>query len=253
MVSKSGIAIAAMELTTGRVAVEILKQTRLTSDLPSNIRLLDVASGGAVVTSKFVALNGEGLQHCNWRARCLDFDDKMTDTAIAKPELQTTNVEIKKGDIQTLPYSDGEFTHAVWNFGPQTIKGDSIKALTEIHRTLQPGGTLAFSVWIRPGWQESIESIKPDFEKPPPLLAWTDPTEIQTKLEKVGFRWERSVPFEFETDEKDADQYLENLFFLLPLSTEFKQEYSDYVKAVVQREGRWQLTWKASIVVAVKE
>ncbi|KAI8585714.1 S-adenosyl-L-methionine-dependent methyltransferase [Geranomyces variabilis] len=255
MTSKGAAAIAAMEFTTGRVAAELLKQTRLTSQdhLPPKVRLLDVASGGAVVTSKFVTLNGDGLRHCDWTAKCLDFDDKMTETALAKQELQVANVDIRKGDIQTLPYADGEFTHALWNFGPQTIKGDSAKALAEIHRSLAPGGTLAFSVWIRPGWQADIESIKPDFDKPPPLRTWTDPFEIQTKLEKAGFRFERIAPFEFETDEKDAEQYLENLFFLLPMSTEFKQEYSDHVKEVVSREGRWRLTWKASIIVAVKE
>ncbi|KAI8817018.1 S-adenosyl-L-methionine-dependent methyltransferase [Fimicolochytrium jonesii] len=254
MPSKSSTAIAAMEFTTGRVAVGVLEQAHLiNSTLPPTVRFLDVASGGGVVTSKFISLNGaHGLENCDWHAKCLDYDDKMTETALAKPELQAGNVEIKKGDIQTLPYSDGEFTHAVWNFGPQTIKGDSIKAFTEIHRTLQSGGTLAFSVWTKPGWQTSIESIKPDFQKPPPLHAWTDPTEIHTKLENIGFHSVQIVAFQFDTEEKDADEYLENLFFLLPMSAEFKQEYSDHVREVVRREGNWKLTWKANIVVAIK-
>jgi len=60
-------------------------------------------------------------------------------------------VEIKQGDLTSLPFPDGSFdaavsAHAIDHLGPGKQKG-----LAEMRRVLKPGGKFLFVAWV-PGW-----------------------------------------------------------------------------------------------------
>ncbi len=59
---------------------------------------------------------------------------------------RTPAIEWRKGEAESLPYPDARFDAVVSQFGLMFFP-DRVRALTEMCRTLKPGGRLALAVW----------------------------------------------------------------------------------------------------------
>ena len=160
---------------------------RLASRSPG--RVLEVAAGTGVVTRALASVLPE-------RASIVatDLNQPMLDRASA---LGTTRpVEWRQADAMQLPFQDGTFDAVVCQFGVMFFP-DKVKALSEAHRVLRPGGVLVFNVWDRIEENEFADTVTAALtslfpEDPPRFLARTphgyhEPTTVEEDLVRGGF------------------------------------------------------------------
>ena len=102
--------------------------------------VLDLGSGAG--NDCFVARSIVGK---SGRVTGIDFSDDMLKKANENAKkLGYTNVDFVKGDIEQMPFPDGQFDVIVSNCVLNLVP-DKVKAFTEIHRVLIPGGHFCVS------------------------------------------------------------------------------------------------------------
>jgi ubiquinone/menaquinone biosynthesis C-methylase UbiE len=137
-------------------------------------QVLDVGFGGGLmlgwlimrVTQGFVA----GIEISEAMLKRVGFD--------FRDAIQQGKLEIKRGDVSAIPYSDGRFnkvcTINTLHFWPQPEAG-----LREIHRVLAPGGL--FVLAVRPkGYLQRIRFTQYGF-------AAFEESQLKAMLESAGF------------------------------------------------------------------
>lgn len=100
-------------------------------------RVLDAACGTGVVARRVVPLVGRA-----GRTVGLDFDPAM----IAMAARLAPEIEWRQGDLQSLPFADGEFDLVLCQQGLQFLR-DRDAGLKQMLRVLRPGGRVALAVW----------------------------------------------------------------------------------------------------------
>jgi ubiquinone/menaquinone biosynthesis C-methylase UbiE len=177
--------------------VKAAKLDQISDD--EDLVVLDLACGTGIVSKSLTdVLNDK--QKANLDLTCADFADSMVD--FAGPRVQTFGVKsaqaVKADAIDTKLPGD-KFSHILLNFGPM-IYTDGQAGFRELHRLLQPNGTLAMSSWKNIGW---IDDVQAAFASDPeiPQLAyedfrkvlnqggvWDDPAWIKENVEKANFQ-----------------------------------------------------------------
>ena len=116
----------------------------------------------------------------------VDRSDAMLATAAARLE-DASNAEVRLGELEALPLEDGELDLAILALVLHYVV-DPPAVLTEIRRTLAPGGRLVLLDMRRhergPGFSEAMGHVWPGFEAER-IAAW---------LTDAGFRTPRVVP-----------------------------------------------------------
>lgn len=111
-------------------------------DLPSRMNILDAGCGTGAIT-RDMALQSKG------KVTGLDIDSKKLD--IAKGHLKDLdNVELVEGDMQDLPFGDGEFDLIIFHIVLLYVK-DKQRAVDECARVCNKGGLV-------------VASLEPDYE-----------------------------------------------------------------------------------------
>jgi SAM-dependent methyltransferase len=90
------------------------------------------------------------------------------------------------GDVEELPYKDGEFDVVVSQFGHMFAPRPEI-AVREMLRVLKPGGTIAFSTWPPELLVGRMFAMNGRYAPPPPPGAspphqWGDPNIVRDRL-----------------------------------------------------------------------
>ncbi|OAP55406.1 hypothetical protein AYL99_10379 [Fonsecaea erecta] len=175
----------AAEKMTGHFAGLLIKQIKL-EEVPDDTELivLDQACGTGVVSERLVsALNNN--QKANLDLTCADFSDTMID--FVGPRVRTLGVkcaQVIKADAMDTKLPSNKFTHVLLNFGPMIFSNWKV-GMAELHRILQPGGTLAMSSWKSLGWYDDVrDSFATDPEIPP----WP-PSGVLCDLINSGGGW----------------------------------------------------------------
>ncbi|KAJ5805104.1 hypothetical protein N7474_010991 [Penicillium riverlandense] len=143
------------ERITGTFARSLVDQSRIlteSSTAPDRpLVVLDNACGTGVVSS--ILHHGLDEQaRKQWTLTCGDISELMLKYTRARAEEEGwLNVEVKSVDAQDTGLPSGQFTHMFTAFAFMALP-QSQAALDESLRILQPGGTIAFSTWIEPGW-----------------------------------------------------------------------------------------------------
>jgi SAM-dependent methyltransferase len=152
----------------GEQAIELM-------EIPSNAQVLDVGCGSGWATRLMAEKASSG------RVVGIDISDEMI--ALARETSKPfSNVELKVASAESLPFQDGEFSHA---FSMESLYyyADVLVALKEIKRVLKPGGVFVTVVDLyeenRPSHQW-IEQLK----VPVHLLSIQD---YRSLLERAGF------------------------------------------------------------------
>lgn len=101
-------------------------------------RVLDVACGTGVVA---VTAAQTGA-----RVRGLDLAPALLERARHNAQVAGVDVEFVEGDVEALPYADGEFDFVLSQFGHMFGPRPEL-AIGEMLRVLKPGGRIAFSTW----------------------------------------------------------------------------------------------------------
>ncbi len=123
--------------------------------LPGNLRWLDVGCGTGVLMELI-------LQRC--APRTISAIDPSTDQIeYAKSRLWAESIDCQVADAKDLPFDDNSFDAAVMALVIAFV-GDQQRAIKEMRRVVQPGGTIATYIWDIPGgghFQQPIrEAIK---------------------------------------------------------------------------------------------
>jgi len=107
-----------------------------TTDLKN---VLELACGTGSVTRQLLA-------RLPLAARLIATDLQPDMLDVAKRHQSASNMTWDTVDMTSIPYEDNRFDLIVCQFGLMLVP-DKLKALTEMHRVLRPGGRLLFSVW----------------------------------------------------------------------------------------------------------
>jgi len=151
--------------------------------------VLETAAGTGVVTRAVSSRLPKSA-----RITATDLNEPML--AHAKARLDDPRVEWKQADALALPFEDRSFDAVLCQFGAMFFP-DKVRAYTEAHRVLAPGGRFIFNVWDRIGENEfadvvtrALATMFPD--DPPKFLARTphgyhDVERILGELCEAGF------------------------------------------------------------------
>lgn len=163
-----------LEVWTTPPAAELVRFARVAAGQ----KVLDVGCGTGVVavTAARAGATVSGL----------DLTPELLVRARENSELAKVNVAYREGDVEELPYSDGEFDVVLSQFGHMFAPRPKL-AIGEMLRVLRPGGTIAFSTWPPELALGRIFTLVASFLPPPPAGAsppteWGDPTIVRERL-----------------------------------------------------------------------
>ena len=149
----------------------------------SGMRVLNLACGPGLVA-------GEAAER-EARPIGLDFSSAM----IALARANYPAIGCAEGDAEALPFADRSFEAVVANFGLHHVPRP-IRALSEIHRVLRPGGRAGFTAWAAPtenmAWQLLFDAIAAHgdmaaVKTPPSGGGLQQPGDLLRLLDAAGF------------------------------------------------------------------
>jgi SAM-dependent methyltransferase len=151
------------------------------------MRVLDAGCGTGVVAITAARLGAI--------VSALDLTPQLLDRARENARLAQVQVDWHEGDVEKLPFQDGEFDAVLSQFAHMFAPRPEV-ATAELLRVLKPGGVLAFSTWPpeflvgKTGALTGRYLPLPDGIAPP--ILWGDPKVIEQRLgsavEKISFR-----------------------------------------------------------------
>lgn len=147
------------------------------AEIRAGQRVLDVACGTGVVAITAARL-GAVVQG-------LDLSPVLLRRAEANASIAGVNVGLSEGDLESLPFHDGEFDVVVSQFGHMFAPRPSV-ATSEMLRVLKPGGTLAFSTWPPEMFMGRMFHLVNQYLPPPvgvpPTTDWGTPETVRERL-----------------------------------------------------------------------
>ncbi len=163
--------------------------------------ILDVATGTADFAIESLSINPEKVVGVDISKGMLEYGQKKLD----KMGLQD-RIELKLGDSEKLPFSDGQFDAVIVAFGVRNFENLE-KGLSDIYRVLKKNGTLVVLEFSQPesfpfkqGYNFYFKNILPAVGKmvskdssaytylPESVQAFPYGEAFTNKLEKVGFK-----------------------------------------------------------------
>ncbi len=163
--------------------------------------ILDVATGTADFAIESLSINPEKVVGVDISKGMLEYGQKKLD----KMGLQD-RIELKLGDSEKLPFSDGQFDAVIVAFGVRNFENLE-KGLSDIYRVLKKNGTLVVLEFSQPesfpfkqGYNFYFKNILPAVGKmvskdssaytylPESVQAFPYGKAFTNKLEKVGFK-----------------------------------------------------------------
>ncbi len=158
-------------------------------DAGSVFRVLEIAAGTGVVTRALAATLPESVSIV-----ATDLNEAMLEHAISIGTKRP--VEWRQADVMDLPFPDTSFDAVICQFGVMFFP-DKVRAFSEVHRVLRPGGQFVFNAWDRIEENEFVDTVTmalasmfPD--NPPRFHArvphgYHDPAAIERDLAAAGF------------------------------------------------------------------
>ncbi|RVD84821.1 uncharacterized protein DFL_003160 [Arthrobotrys flagrans] len=151
----------------------------------------DNACGPAVATSEIL---NQGITPPP-QIFATDYAQGMIDITNSYKERRAWDtVTVQQMDGQALSFEDEKFTHSISSLGVFLFP-DEKKGLSEMYRTLKPGGWIGVSSWKDVRWPTAAiaayEKLFPDAKEPmilPVPKNWMDPENCERNLLQAGFR-----------------------------------------------------------------
>lgn len=140
--------------------------------------VLDVACGTGVV-SVTAARRGA-------KVRGLDLSPVLLEEAKKNAAIAGVSIDFREGDVEALPYQDGEFDVVLSQFGHMFAPRPDV-AIREMVRVLKPGGRIAFSTWPPELMIGLCFATLGKYLPPPPAGVapppqWGDPNVVRQRL-----------------------------------------------------------------------
>jgi SAM-dependent methyltransferase len=165
---------APLEIFTIPPAARLVKHARIA---PGQ-RVLDVACGTGVV-----AITAARKGAC---VSGLDLTPELLTRARENAAIAGADVDFHEGDVEHLPFKDGEFDVVTSQYGHMFAPRPDV-AIAEMLRVLKPGGTIAFSTWPPELFIGRMFALVASFMPPPPTGVspaplWGDPNIVRERL-----------------------------------------------------------------------
>lgn len=146
--------------------------------IASGMRVLDVACGTGVVAITAARLGAV--------VTALDLTPELLERAKHNASLAKVKVEWHEGDVESLPFGDGEFDAVLSQFGHIFAPRPEV-AVSEMLRVLKSGGTIAFSTWPPEFLVGQTGALAARYSPPPPAgvappMLWGDPKIVEQRL-----------------------------------------------------------------------
>ncbi|WP_431966268.1 class I SAM-dependent methyltransferase [Nocardia sp. bgisy134] len=157
------------------------------ADLPADAHVIDVAAGPGTLSLPAAARVG--------RVQAVDFAEHMLERLRnAARDAGITNVDVRVGDGQALPFDDDSFDAGFSMFGLMFFP-DRIKGFAELFRVLRPGGVAVVSSWAPVAESPLMRMMfgalaagDPAIQEPQPnFLSLENPEVFATELRGAGF------------------------------------------------------------------
>ncbi|KAJ5554933.1 hypothetical protein N7461_003403 [Penicillium sp. DV-2018c] len=267
------------EIVTRTFAESLVDQSKICTESKANpdqpLVILDNACGTGVVSSVLNIKVNETAKK-RWKLTCGDIAPAVL--AYTEQRMQEegwVNAETKVLDAQKPDLPSDSYTHIFSSFVYMALP-ESIRALDETVRMLQPGGTIAFSTWIEPGWvsvaRRAIESMPgnlpfPKVEKVVTGMSdghWNSESWIKAQLEERGLQ-EINVCVEKDRLTLTPSIFLEMTMLILPImltsvwTEEQRKKNADNVRPALERylkntfgDGDIETEWVAILSTARK-
>lgn len=146
-------------------------------------RVLDVACGPGTLTL-LAAEAGRSVSS-------IDFSPQMVRNLKRRLNGAQQGADVREGDGQALPWSDGEFDGAFSMFGLMFFP-DRAKGFSELYRVLKPGGGAVVSSWAPPegalgSMMAAVREALPEVSVGTGKVPLGDPLELATEMSGAGF------------------------------------------------------------------
>lgn len=125
---------APLEALTTPVAARLVKWANLRTDQ----NVLDVGCGTGVVAITAARLGAQ--------VHAVDLTPELLERARENADIADVKVDFREGDVEALPFRDGEFDVVLSQFGHMFAPRPNV-AIGEMLRVLKTGGTIAFATW----------------------------------------------------------------------------------------------------------
>lgn len=146
--------------------------------IAAGMKVLDVACGTGVVAITAARLGAV--------VTALDLTPELLQRAKENGRLAKVQVEWHEGDVESLPFGDGQFDAVLSQFGHIFAPQPEV-AVSEMLRVLKPGGTIAFSTWPPECLVGQTGALAARYSPPPPAgvappMLWGDPKIVEQRL-----------------------------------------------------------------------
>lgn len=174
--------------TTMQMLAQYAEAAVTASELKPGAVVLDVACGPGTLALQVA--QAASVVHA------IDFSEPMLDLLRQHAKhAGHSNISVRHGDAQSLPYADVMFDAAFSMFGLMFFP-DRNKGFTEIYRTLKPGGTIAVTSWAHVDQSPAmlamfgaLRAIKPDLPEPQRVVTTLENPEVfKQEMQDAGFR-----------------------------------------------------------------
>jgi ubiquinone/menaquinone biosynthesis C-methylase UbiE len=125
---------APLEAVTTPAAARLVKFAQVRAGQ----NVLDVACGTGVVAITAARIGA--------RVRGIDLTPELLERARENASVAQLEIDFRQGDVETLPFGDGEFDVVLSQFGHMFTPRPEV-TIAEMLRVLKPGGTIAFATW----------------------------------------------------------------------------------------------------------
>src|SRR5437868_1154439 len=161
-----------------RTIENIAEEFMARQPLHSGSRVLDAACGtgnlAVVAARRGCVVSG------------VDIAGNLVAQARSRAVAEGLRIDFKEGDVEALPFADGEFDLVVSTFGVMFAPRPNIAA-AELLRVTRPGGQVALANWTPEGFLGNMFQVFKAHLPPPPTgvpspMSWGDEAEVRSRL-----------------------------------------------------------------------
>ncbi|HEY4580870.1 MAG TPA: class I SAM-dependent methyltransferase [Candidatus Acidoferrales bacterium] len=146
---------APLEMITTIPAAQLVKF----AGVRAGQQILDVACGTGVVAITAARMGA--------KVTGIDLTPELLERARANSQIAGVEIDWREGDVEKLPFRDGEFDVVLSQFGHMFAPRPAL-AIAEMLRVLKPGGTIAFSTWPPELFTGRMFRLVAGYMPPPP-------------------------------------------------------------------------------------
>lgn len=200
--------------------------------IEAGMRVLDVAcgTGNAARPAARAGAHVTGL----------DLVPKLLEAGRTKAEAQRLDIDWREGDVENLPFEDGQFDRVLSTFG-HMFAPHHRRTASEMARVCRKGGAIVTATWTADGTVGKVFAATATYMPPPPAHAsppilWGREEHVRAMFADVarGFEFERHVnTIEWESVDGFADFFMARFGPMVTASAMLGERFGELRQRIV--------------------